>query len=182
MTNPDNVLKSRNITLLTKIHIVKAMVSQWSHVVVRSDHKDSRMPKNWCLGTVMLEKTPESLLDIKEIKPINLKGDQFWIFTGRTDAEADAPIFWSSDANRRLSGKLPDAGKNWGRRRRAYQRIRWVDGITDAMNMNLGKLQEMVRDRESWCAAVHGVTKSWAQLCDWTTLNKCLFLKLAYNS
>ena len=75
-------------------------------------------PKNWCLPTVVLEKTPKNLLDSKEIKPVNLKGDQLWIFTGRTDAEAKAPVFWSSDSNRQHSnnGKLPGAGKDWGQK------------------------------------------------------------------
>ena len=78
------------------------------------DHKEGRVPKNWCLWTVVLEKTPESPLDSKEIKPVNLKGDQPWIFTGRTDTEA--PVFWLSDAKRWFIGKVPDAGKDWGQK------------------------------------------------------------------
>ena len=74
------------------------------------------MPKTWCLWTVVLEKTPKSPLDSKEIKPVNLKGDQPWIFTGRTDDKAEAPVFWSSDVNRRLIRKVPDAGKGWGQK------------------------------------------------------------------
>ena len=77
------------------------------------DHKKGRMPKNWCLWTVVLEKTPESPLNFKEIKPVNLNGDQPWIFTRRTDAEAEAPVFWSSDVNRWFIGKVPDVGKDW---------------------------------------------------------------------
>ena len=76
------------------------------------DRKEGRMPKNWCLGTVVLEKTPESPLDSKEIKPVNLKGDEPWIFTGRTDSEAEALVFWSSDVNKQLIRKVPDAGKD----------------------------------------------------------------------
>ena len=92
------------------------------------DHKEGRTPKNWCCQTVVLEKTPESPLDSKEIKPVNLKGDLPWIFTGRTDAETNAPVFWSSDANRQLTGKVSDAWKIEGRRRRGCQRMRWTDG------------------------------------------------------
>ena len=106
----------------------------------------------------------------KEIKPVNLKGGEPWIFTGKTDAEAEAPVFWSSDVNRWLIGKIPDAGKDWGQmEKRVSEDERWLDGISDAMNMNLGKLWEMVRDREAWCAAVCGITKSQTQLGDWTT-------------
>ena len=124
------------------------------------DHKQSWMPKNWCLQNVVLEKTPESHLDSKEIKPINPKGEQPWIFTERTNAEAEAPGFWSSDVHRQLIGKVPDARKDQGQKERECQRMRWLDSITDEVNMNLGKLQEMVRDREAWHAAVHGVAKS----------------------
>ena len=119
MTNLDSVLKSRDITLPTKVRIVKAMVFP---VVIlwlwELDHKEGRMPKNWCLWAVVLEKTPKSPLDGKEIKPVNLKGDQPWTFTGRTDAEAETPVFWSSDVNSWLIGKVPDAGKDWGQKER----------------------------------------------------------------
>ena len=120
---------------------------------------------------MVLEKTPESPLDSKEIKPVNLKGDQPWIFTRKTDAdaEAEASVFWSPDANRQLFGKVPDAGKDWGQKEKRVSVDEILYSIPDAMNMNLGKLQEMVRDREALCAAVHAVAKSWIWLGDWTT-------------
>ena len=111
MTNLDSVLKSRDITLPTKVHIVKAMV--FPVVIYGCDSKEGWMLKNWWFWTVVLEKTLESLLDSKEIKPINPKGNQLWIFIGRTDAEAEAPIFWPLDAKSWLTGNDSDAGKDW---------------------------------------------------------------------
>ena len=105
-------------------------------------------------------------MDSKEIKPVSLKGNQPKILIGRTDAEAEAPVFWSSDENRRLTGKVPDAGKDAGQKEKRASEYEMVESITDAMNMNLGKLWEMVSDREAWRAAVHGVAKSWTQLGD----------------
>ena len=94
------------------------------------DHREGKVPKNWCLRTVVLEKTPESPLDSQEIKAVNLKGSQPWILVARTDDEAEAPAFWSSDVNRWLTRKVPDAGKDWGRR--GHQRMRQPDSTTNA--------------------------------------------------
>ena len=137
------------------------------------DHKEGWAPKIWCFWIVVLEETVESPLDCKEIQPVHSKGNQFWIFIGRTDAEAGELTLWPGDAKSWLIWKDPDAGKIEGKRRREWQRIRWLDGISDSLDMSLSKLQETVKDSSVWSAAVHGVLKSWTRFSNWTVMKRC---------
>ena len=174
MTNLDSIFKSRDITLPTKVCLVKASYGfSSSHVWMwELDCEESWALKNCCFWTVVLEKTLESPLDCKEIKPVNPKGNQSWIFTERTDAEAEAPILTNSFEKTLMLGKIE------GGRRRRRQRMRSLDGITDSMDMSLsssgswwwtgrsGVLPsvELQRVRLDWAAELNHVHYCWCQL------------------
>ena len=136
------------------------------------DCKESWAPKNWCFWTVVLEKTLESPLDCKEIQTVHPKGDQSWIFTGRTDAKAEAPVLWPPDAKSRLIRKDPDAGKDWRQEEKgttADKMVGWHHWL------NAHEVEQALGDgegQEAWHTAVHRVAKSRTQLSDWTMDNK----------
>ena len=120
---------------------------------------------------MVLEKTLESPLDCKEIQPVHSEGDQPWGFFGRNDAKAEALVLWPPHVKSWLIGKHFDAGRDWGRRRRGRQRMRWLDGITDSNAVNLSELRESVMDRKAWRAAIHGVSESdMTEWLNWTEL------------
>ena len=168
MTNLESILQSRDITLPTKVHLVKAMVFLVVMHRCKLDYKESWVPNNWCFWTVVLDKTFESPLDnrrsnqsiLKEINPeYSLEGLMLKVqYFGHLVQKANS------------LEKTLMLGKTEDRIRRGWQRIRWLDDIIDSMDMSLSKLQETLKDREAWHSAVHGVTKSQTQLSDWTTI------------
>ena len=151
------------------------------------DHKKGWAPKNWYFWTVVLEKTLESPLDCREIQPVHPKGDQSWVFTGGTDAEAETPILCPPDVKSWLIWKDPDAGKDGGQEEKGMTEDEMVGWHRQDNDMDLGRFRELMMDREAWRVAIHGVAKSWTRLSDWTELNwtelvfKCIIQQPVYE-
>ena len=156
MTNLDSILKSRDITLPTKVHLVKPVVFPVVMNGCESFYKESSVLKNWCFWTVALEKTLESPLDCKEIQPVHPKGDPSWVFIGRTDAEAETPVLWPPDVKSWLIWKDPDAGRDWGQEEKGMPEDEmagwhhWLDGWESEWTQIVGDGQGGVACCDSW--------------------------------
>ena len=146
------------------------------------DCEESRALKNWCFWTVVLEKTLESPLDCKEIQPVHPRGDQSWVFIGRTDVKAETPILWLPDMKSWLIWKDPDAGKDWGQEEKGMTEDEMVGWHQWLNGHGLSGLRELVMDSKAWLATVHGVAKSRTRLSDWTELNPSALLQSSPKS
>ena len=141
------------------------------------DYKEGWALKNWCFWTVVLEKTPDSPLDCKEIQPVHPKGNWSWVFTGRTDVKAETPAFWLPDVKRWFIWKDPYVGKDWRQKEKGWQRMRWLDGITDSIDMSLGKLQELGDGQSSLacCSPLGHKESDKTEQLNWTDLGADFF-------
>ena len=179
MTNLESILKSRDFTLPTKVHLIKAMV--FPAVIYGCERwtikKAECFFECWidAFELVVLEKTLESPLDCKEIKPVHPKGDQSWVFIGRTDIEAEAPILWPPDVKNWLIGKDPDAGNDWRQEEKGMtedEMVGWHHQLNEhEFEQTPSKRCDGQRNQRNWCASAHGVPKSQMQLNYWTELN-----------
>ena len=168
MTKLNSILKSRDITLPTKVHLVKGM----AFPVVTYGRESWTIKKNWCFWTLVLEKTLESPLDCKEIKPVNPKGNQSWIFIGRTDVEAEGPRFWPPDVKNWPIGKDPDAGEDWRREEKGMtenEMVGWhyrLDGLEFEQALGVGDGQGSLMCCGSWVAKSRTWLSNWTELKD----------------